>query len=87
LGLQPFTYEAKGKPMNLSYYRVPEECIDDAELLIQWGNSGFGAALRAAAKKIRIINLKSFSLAAARVIEKLGNQHEGTSNKQCRTSG
>lgn len=51
LGLQPFTYEAKGKPMSLSYYQVPEECIDDAELLIHWGNSGFGAALRAAAKK------------------------------------
>ena len=51
LGLQPFTYEAKGKSMNLSYYQVPEECIDDAELLTQWGNSGFGAALRAVARK------------------------------------
>lgn len=51
LGLQPFTYEAKGKPMNLSYFQVPEECIENAGLLAQWGNSGFGAALRAAAKK------------------------------------
>lgn len=51
LDLEPFTYEAKGKPMNLSYYQVPEECIEDSELLIRWGNSGFGAALRAAAKK------------------------------------
>jgi DNA transformation protein len=51
LGLQPFTYEAKGKPMNLSYYQVPEECIEDAQMLTQWGNSGFAAALRAAAKK------------------------------------
>ncbi|MFT6058532.1 MAG: TfoX/Sxy family transcriptional regulator of competence genes [Pseudohongiellaceae bacterium] len=45
LGLQAFSYKAKGKPMKLSYYQASEESTDDAELLTQWGNSGFGAAL------------------------------------------
>lgn len=53
LGLQPFTYEKQGKPMNLSYYQAPEECMENSELLVIWGNSGFGAALRAAAKKAK----------------------------------
>lgn len=53
LGMQPFTYEKQGKPMNLSYYQAPEECMESNELLVAWGNSGFGAALRAAAKKAK----------------------------------
>ncbi|MFK7863261.1 MAG: TfoX/Sxy family protein [Pseudohongiellaceae bacterium] len=51
LGLQPFTYNKQGKPMNLSYYQAPEESMEDNQLLVIWGNSGFGAALRAASKK------------------------------------
>lgn len=53
LGLEPFTYDKQGKPMNLSYYQAPEESMEDSQLLIVWGNSGFGAALRAASKKAK----------------------------------
>lgn len=53
LGLQPFTYDKQGKAMNLSYYQTPEESMESSELLTHWGSSGYGAALRAAAKKNR----------------------------------
>ena len=50
LGLQPFTYHKKGKPMQMKYYQVPEDAMDNLELMAQWGNIGFAAACRAASK-------------------------------------
>ena len=49
-GLQPFTYDKQGKLMQLSYYQAPEEALENLEVMTNWGNSGFGAALRAASK-------------------------------------
>lgn len=51
LGLKPFTYFKQDKPMQLSYWQAPEECLDSSEVMIEWGNKGFSAALRAAVKK------------------------------------
>ncbi|MCI5107017.1 MAG: TfoX/Sxy family protein [Pseudomonadales bacterium] len=51
LGLQPFTYYKQGKPMALSYFQAPEEALESLEVMSEWGNSAFAAALRAAAKK------------------------------------
>lgn len=51
LSLEPFTYLKQGKPFNLSYYRAPEEVLDDAEEMLLWANRSFEAALRANAKK------------------------------------
>lgn len=53
LGLLPFTYDKQGKAMNLSYFQIPEECMDNSDAMIAWGNKGFGAALRAAALKAK----------------------------------
>lgn len=33
---EPFTYEAKGKTAIMSYWRVPEEVLEDSELLEIW---------------------------------------------------
>jgi DNA transformation protein and related proteins len=51
LGLQPFTYEKQGKKMNLGYLQAPEEAMENSEIMQEWANKGFGAAIRAAAKK------------------------------------
>ena len=51
LGMQPFTYDKQGQKMNLSYYQIPDEAMDSMEVMSHWGNKGFAAALRAAARK------------------------------------
>ncbi len=51
LDLQPFSYDKAGKKMNLGYLQAPEEAMEDIEIMSEWANKGFGAALRAAAKK------------------------------------
>jgi DNA transformation protein len=51
LGLLPFTYKKQGQETKLSYYQAPEEAMESMEIMSEWGNRGFGAALRAAARK------------------------------------
>lgn len=51
LDLPPFTYDKAGKKMNLGYLQAPEEALENMEVMSEWANKGFGAALRAAAKK------------------------------------
>lgn len=51
LGLEPFTYNKKGKLMNLSYYQAPEEAMESLELMSMWGASAYECAIRAAASK------------------------------------
>lgn len=48
--LEPFTYEAKGKPMQMSYYQAPEEVLDSTDEMVAWADSAYGAALRAKKK-------------------------------------
>lgn len=45
-GLEPFTYESKGKPIKMSYYQAPEEVLDNEEEMLAWAESAYGAALR-----------------------------------------
>jgi DNA transformation protein len=51
LGLLPFTYEKQGKKTNLGYLQAPEDAMEDSEIMREWANKAFGAAIRAAAKK------------------------------------
>lgn len=51
LGLFPFSYEKQGKKVSLGYMQAPEEALERTEIMTLWANKGFGAALRAAAKK------------------------------------
>jgi DNA transformation protein len=50
-GLQPFTYNKKGKLIKVSYYQAPEEAMEDSDMMNEWGNKGYSAAVRAAMKK------------------------------------
>lgn len=52
-GLTPFTYQSQGKSRSLSYYQAPEEVLESLDIMRDWGNRGFAAALRAAARKSR----------------------------------
>jgi len=51
LGMEPFTYLKQNKSMQLSYWQAPDECLENNEAMIQWGNKAFLAAIRVAAKK------------------------------------
>ena len=52
-GLAPFVYESKskGKQVSLGYYQCPADALESPVLMAEWAGSGYGAALRAAAKK------------------------------------
>jgi len=50
-GMTRFAYEAKSKPMHLSYYGIDDGVLDDADALCAWGRKAIDAALRGAAKK------------------------------------
>jgi len=50
-GLEPFTYDKKGKEVKMSYYQAPEEALEDSDEMNTWANLAYSAALRAAAKK------------------------------------
>lgn len=45
--LEPFTYSKAGKPMQMSYYRAPEETMDSSEEMCEWARLAYEAALRA----------------------------------------
>ncbi|HEX7027395.1 MAG TPA: TfoX/Sxy family protein [Gammaproteobacteria bacterium] len=43
-GLPPFTYRRSGKNVSLSYYRTPDEILDDSEALLSWAQRALQAA-------------------------------------------
>lgn len=46
LGLAPFVYQRRGKPVSLSYWQAPDEVMDDPDAARHWGRLAFEAALR-----------------------------------------
>ena len=48
-GSAPFTYSGKGKPVQMSYWRLPEAAMDDADDLKVWAERAYAAARRAKA--------------------------------------
>jgi len=50
LGLGPFIYTKGKKPMPMSYYRAPEEALDNSEEMVRWAQVGYEAALRSKKK-------------------------------------
>jgi DNA transformation protein len=44
-GLEPFTYQAKGKLITLSYYKILPEIIEDNEIFIKYFNMAYNSAL------------------------------------------
>lgn len=52
-GMEPFTYEGKGRKMQMSYYEVPPDALEDPAELSTWAGKAFEAALVAAKAKNR----------------------------------
>jgi DNA transformation protein len=51
-GLKPFSYEARGRTVEVgAYWRVPERLFDDPDAMLQWARAALAAGRRAAAKK------------------------------------
>lgn len=43
-GCGPFIYDAKGKPVRMSYWQMPPELIDDADEAVAWARTALGVA-------------------------------------------
>ena len=46
-GLEPFTYEAKGRRAQMSYWRAPDDALESAAIMLPWARGALAAALRA----------------------------------------
>ena len=43
-GMQPFTYQARGKPVPMgAYWRVPERLLDDPDEMLVWARAALAA--------------------------------------------
>ena len=52
-GSKPFVYQGKSKPVTMSYWRLPEDALEDEDALRHWAALGLEAARRAAAGKTK----------------------------------
>ncbi len=51
-GLKPFSYEARGRMVEVgAYWRVPERLFDDPDEMVAWARAAVAAGQRAEAKK------------------------------------
>jgi len=51
-GLEPFSYEAKGRRVEVgAYWRVPERLFDEPDEMLVWARAALAAGRRAAATK------------------------------------
>jgi DNA transformation protein and related proteins len=46
-GSRPFVYRKGKKPVTMSYWSLPEAALDDSDLLKEWAQLSFEAAMRA----------------------------------------
>ena len=50
-GMEPFTYEMKGKTMSMAYHEVPPDVLENASELVLWAQRAIQIATAAKAKK------------------------------------
>jgi DNA transformation protein len=50
-GCEPFVYEGQEKPIEMSYWTVPEAALESTEEMTPWARRGLAAALRKANAK------------------------------------
>ncbi len=50
-GSEPFTYEAKGRTITVSHWRVPDRLYDDADEMCCWARTALAIARKAQARK------------------------------------
>lgn len=43
-GSEPFTYEAKGKRISVSFWQVPAYVLDDPDVLMAWADKAYAVA-------------------------------------------
>jgi DNA transformation protein len=46
-GCRPFVYEKNGKPVQMSYWSLPDQALDDRDFLKVWAELALDAAMRA----------------------------------------
>jgi len=57
-GLEPFTYQARGKRrIAMSYWRIPERLLDDPDEMVEWARRALAAARCMASDKATIATL------------------------------
>ena len=44
VGSSPFTYTKKGKDMQMSYWIVPEDVLEDQDMLLDWAEKAYIAS-------------------------------------------
>jgi DNA transformation protein len=49
-GMGPFRYRRRGRLVALGYHQAPPEAVEDSDLLGEWADRAFGAALRRVSK-------------------------------------
>lgn len=47
MGLSPFTYLARGKPITMNYFEAPPEVFEEPETMRTWAQKALGVAIRA----------------------------------------
>lgn len=52
-GSEPFVYVRRGRPVALSYWRLPETALDDGDQLARWAELSYTAALGTSAARKR----------------------------------
>ncbi len=45
-GSSPFVYSGKGKPVQMSYWSLPDDAYDDPDIMRTWAERAHSAALR-----------------------------------------
>ena len=45
VGSAPFTYEGKGKPVNMSYWHIGEDILESPDALADWARKAFAVAV------------------------------------------
>lgn len=45
-GLEPFTYQMRGRMAAMPYHRAPDEGFDDPEVMLDWARDAWAAARR-----------------------------------------
>lgn len=50
-GMQPFRYDRRGRSVEIAYYEVPADLLENPDDLARWADKAYGAALRVAAAK------------------------------------
>ena len=50
-GCGPFVYGGKGKPITMSYWRMPDRLLDDSDEMADWARTALAVARRRAASK------------------------------------